>query len=99
MDTQLGMKRTTTSSLVPFQPFQPGRNKFRHDLTGTRESLSTDDWYSDDLWSFIVMARNFELTKTTRESFLAANDCCLAHPTPSYIPSGVPLMFAGSSCL
>ena len=26
---QLGMERTTTSSLVPFQPFQPGRNKFR----------------------------------------------------------------------
>ena len=27
---QLGMDRTTTSSLVPFQPFQPGRNKLRH---------------------------------------------------------------------
>ena len=26
---QLGMERTTTSSLVPFQPFQPGRNKLR----------------------------------------------------------------------
>ena len=30
---QLGMERTTTSSLVPFQPFQPGRNKLRHALT------------------------------------------------------------------
>ena len=30
---QLGMKRTTTSSLVAFHPFQPGRNKFRRALT------------------------------------------------------------------
>ena len=30
---QLGMERTTTSSLVPFQPFQPGQNKLRHALT------------------------------------------------------------------
>ena len=29
---QLGMERTTTSSLVPFQPCQPGRNKLRHAL-------------------------------------------------------------------
>ena len=28
----LGMERTTTSSLVPFQPFHPGRNTFRHAL-------------------------------------------------------------------
>ena len=27
---QLGMERTTTSNLIPFQPFQPGRNKLRH---------------------------------------------------------------------
>ena len=26
------MERTTTNSLVPFQPFQPGRNKLRHAL-------------------------------------------------------------------
>ena len=31
---QLGMERMTTSSLVPFQPFQPGRNKLRHALIG-----------------------------------------------------------------
>ena len=30
---QLGMERTATSSLVPFQPFQPGRNKLRHVLS------------------------------------------------------------------
>ena len=30
---QLGMERTTTNSLVPFQPFQPGRNKSRHALS------------------------------------------------------------------
>ena len=30
---QLGMERTTTSSLVLFQPFQRGRNKLRHVLT------------------------------------------------------------------
>ena len=29
---QLGMERTTTNSLVSFQPFQPGRNKLRHAL-------------------------------------------------------------------
>ena len=28
----LGMERTTTSSLVTFQPFQPGRNTSRHAL-------------------------------------------------------------------
>ena len=31
---QLGMERTTTSNLVPLQPFQPGRNKLlRHALS------------------------------------------------------------------
>ena len=28
---RLGIERTATSSLVPFQPFQPGRNKTRPD--------------------------------------------------------------------
>ena len=32
---QLGMERTTTCSLVPFQPFQAGRNKLRHALRFT----------------------------------------------------------------
>ena len=32
---QLGMEQTTTNSLVPFQPFQLGRMKLRHTLTGT----------------------------------------------------------------
>ena len=31
---QLEMELTTTSNLVPFQPFQPGRNKLRHALIG-----------------------------------------------------------------
>ena len=31
---QLGMERTTTYSLVPFQPFQPGRMKLRHPSRG-----------------------------------------------------------------
>ena len=36
MDTkQVGMERTTTSSLVPFQPFHPGRNKIGHALINT----------------------------------------------------------------
>ena len=30
---QLGMERTTTNSLVPFQPFQPGRMKLRNTLS------------------------------------------------------------------
>ena len=30
------MERTSTSSLVPFQPFQPGRNKLRHALSVLR---------------------------------------------------------------
>ena len=34
MDKQLGMERTTMSSLVPFQPFLPDRNKLRHALSG-----------------------------------------------------------------
>ena len=38
---QLEMERTTTRSLVPFQPFQPGRNKLRHALTQPRVSLIT----------------------------------------------------------
>ena len=37
---RLGMERTTTSSLVPFQPFQSGRNKSRHALTATSRLAS-----------------------------------------------------------
>ena len=33
---QLAMERMTTSSLVPFQPFQPGRIKLRRALRSTR---------------------------------------------------------------
>ena len=36
---QLGMARTATSSLVPFQPFQPGRNNLRHALIHPRDVL------------------------------------------------------------
>ena len=32
-NTQVGMERTTTNSLVPFQPFQLGRMKLRHTRT------------------------------------------------------------------
>ena len=35
---QIGMERTATSSLVPFQPFQPGRNKLRHALSSRKPS-------------------------------------------------------------
>ena len=35
---------------------------------------------------FVLLARNFEHTKTPRQSFLAACDCRLAHPTPSHTP-------------
>ena len=37
--TQLGMERTTTSSLVPFQPLQPGRNQLRHTPSGLSSNL------------------------------------------------------------
>ena len=43
----------------------------------------------------MLLARNFEFTKTPRESFLAALDCCLGHPTSSHIPSGASLKFRG----
>ena len=45
---------------------------------------------------FLLLALNFEFTKTARESFLA--DCCLA-PTPSHTPLGACLNFAGCGCL
>ena len=48
-------------------------------------------------WKFFG-AVNFEFTKTPRESFLAAYDCCLAHPTPSHTPSGTSLNLGGCSC-
>ena len=38
---QLGMERTITSSLVPFQPFQPGRNKLRHALSACTANTAT----------------------------------------------------------
>ena len=49
--------------------------------------------------AFDVAARKFELTKTSRESLLAAYDCWLAHPTSSYTPPGASLNFAGPGCL
>ena len=48
---------------------------------------------------FVLLARNFESTKTSRESLLDAYDCCLAHPTPSHTPSGASLNFGGCCCL
>ena len=47
----------------------------------------------------VLLARKFEKTKTSRESLLAAYDCCLAHPTSSYTPPGASLNFAGRGCL
>ena len=35
---------------------------------------------------FVLLAHNFEFTETPRESFLAAYDCCVAHPTPAKHP-------------
>ena len=45
---------------------------------------------------FALLARNFKLTKTPRQSFLTACDCCLAHPTPSHTPSRASLNFGGA---
>ena len=39
---------------------------------------------SDFAFFFVLLARYFEFKKISRESFLAAYDCCLAHATPSY---------------
>ena len=47
----------------------------------------------------MLLARSFEFTKTPRESFLAAYDCCLAHPRPPHTSSGTSLNFAGYGCL
>ena len=47
----------------------------------------------------MLLARKFEITKTSRESLLAAYDCCLAHPTSPYTLSRASLDFAGRSCL
>ena len=44
----------------------------------------------------MLLAPKFESTKTPRESLLDAYDCCLAHPTPSHIPSGASLNFEGA---
>ena len=46
MDTN-SLERTTTSSLVPFQPFQPGRNKLRHVLTQIRNTSALPGRYLD----------------------------------------------------
>ena len=40
--------------------------------------------------AFGVAARKFELTKTSRESLLAAYDCWLARPTSIYTTRSVP---------
>ena len=37
---------------------------------------------------YVPLARNLEFTKTPRESFLAAYDCYLVHPTSSHTPLG-----------
>ena len=47
----------------------------------------------------VLLARKFELTKTSCESLLAAYDCWLAHPTSLYTPPGGSLNFAGRGCL
>ena len=36
----------------------------------------------------MLLAPNFEYTKTPRESFQAAYDCCLAQSAPPHTPSG-----------
>ena len=46
---RLGIERTTTSSLAPFQPFQPGPNKSRHALRGGRETPPCDGWRPDTI--------------------------------------------------
>ena len=46
----------------------------------------------------VLLARKFEITKTSRESLLVAYDCCLAHLTTSHTPPGAFLNFAGCGC-
>ena len=41
----------------------------------------------------MLLGRKFEITKTPRESLLAAYDCCLAHLTSSYTPPATSLNF------
>lgn len=38
------------------------------------------------------LATNFEYTKTPREPFLGAYDCCLVHPMPPHTPQGACLI-------
>lgn len=35
---------------------------------------------------FVLLGRNFQYTKTPRESFLVAGDCCLARTPPAHTP-------------
>ena len=47
----------------------------------------------------VLLARKFELTKTSRQSLRTAYDCCLAHRTSSYTPPGASLKLAGRGWL
>ena len=75
---QLGMERTTTSSLVPFQLFQPGRNKLRHALRARQRKQADGDGGSQhvvehlQLAVFLNQRRNRNLTDPKKEILKAS---------------------------
>ena len=50
-------------------------------------------FFGDARWELLTSP------ESPRESFLAAYDCCLAHPTPSHAPQGTCFNFVGCCCL
>ena len=54
--------------------------------TGSRKRVKIAGFGADSLHFFhflVTLAGNFDCTKSPRESFLVAYDCCPLHPTPS----------------
>ena len=78
----------------------PGEQRTRGKNVFSSMMYSSYYYCAFDIWKiFVLLARNFESTKTPRESLLDACDCHLAHPTPSHTPSGASLNFEGCCCL
>ena len=90
MDTntwkQVGMERTTTNSLVPFQPFQLGRMKLRHGLNTTYEQYTsqgapTYPYFSKPL-KYVYFSSTSPLlahvyTRKTLQRFSDLQDCLI----------------------
>ena len=72
---RLGMERTTTSSLVPFQPFQPGRNKLRHALSRmcTMSRKTCVLVHNANIWTAVLRAW-FEETPASVQTFQPQTD-------------------------